>query len=304
MKKYLSIIIPMYNCENTILRCLESLYDTALKNEFEIIIINDGSKDKSLLICENFAKKYKNIKIENKENSGVSAARNTGIKVSKGSHLVFVDSDDYVEKDFVRKILELIDLNADLVIFNNYIETRGKKIKNLNYDKYNVNQEFISGQIAGQKLNPPWGKIFVKSIIEENKIYFDENLYLGEDFIFLLNYVKYVNSVKYSDTVIYNYIINDNSLSHSKVTIEKIKQLIYLFKAANVVMQDLKLDKNKFMISYIDVLFRAVLSLESFWKNVKLLKKKITFTELEELFNYKYSGKTALKCYILKKCLF
>ena len=93
-----TVVVPVYNVEKYLIRCIESLINQTLK-EIEIILVNDGSKDKSGKICEKYALKYKNIKVIHQLNKGLSGARNTGIKIAQGEYVGFVDSDDYVEKD-------------------------------------------------------------------------------------------------------------------------------------------------------------------------------------------------------------
>lgn len=109
-----SVIVPVYNVEQYLERCLKSLIEQTLK-EIEIICVNDGSKDNSLSILKDYAKKDSRIKIINKENEGISAARNSGIDIAKGEYISFIDSDDWVDLDFLEKLYKsAIKVNADI----------------------------------------------------------------------------------------------------------------------------------------------------------------------------------------------
>ena len=102
----ISIIIPIYNVEKYMEKCLNSVVNQTYNN-IEIILIDDGSKDKSREICDNYAKKDNRIKVVHKENNGVSSARNTGIDMSKGKYITFIDSDDYIDTDYIETLYKI-----------------------------------------------------------------------------------------------------------------------------------------------------------------------------------------------------
>jgi glycosyltransferase involved in cell wall biosynthesis len=114
----ISIIVPLYNTERYLQRCFDSLVNQTLK-EIEIILVNDGSTDNSSKICDEYAKRDRRIKVIHKENGGVSSARNTGMELASGEFLAFVDSDDYVTKEYIGRMLEYYKIypDADIVIF-------------------------------------------------------------------------------------------------------------------------------------------------------------------------------------------
>lgn len=117
-KFFLSIIIPVYNCQQYLSECIDSLLNQDYPYDFEIILINDGSSDNSGNICEQYAQTHKFIKVFHCQNNGVSHARNIGISKSKGSYISFIDSDDFVTKDYISTIKENIE-NVDLLFFSN-----------------------------------------------------------------------------------------------------------------------------------------------------------------------------------------
>ena len=106
-----SIIIPVYNVEKYIGKCLESVMNQTYK-DYEVIVVNDGTKDNSMDIVKNYP-----VKIIEQENQGLSVARNTGVKKAKGEYIIFLDSDDYIEKDLLKNINKSLDNNPDLVRF-------------------------------------------------------------------------------------------------------------------------------------------------------------------------------------------
>ena len=148
----LSIIIPAYNCESTIGRCLDNIIDERYSDKYEIIIINDGSQDKTQQICENYKNKYSNIILTNKKNGGVSSARNTGLDIAVGKYIIFIDSDDYTEKSIIDYIFSRYNQIDDLVLFDYDLVNKngkhiGSKIEYLSED-YN----YIFKEILTQKL--------------------------------------------------------------------------------------------------------------------------------------------------------
>ena len=117
MKK-ISVIVPIYNSEDYIDRCVRSIVEQSYKN-IEIILVDDGSTDNSSMMCDEWAKNDKRVKVIHKENGGVSSARNEGLKIAKGDYISFVDSDDYIDKKMIEKMLNQMEKgNTDLVICN------------------------------------------------------------------------------------------------------------------------------------------------------------------------------------------
>ena len=118
MEKLISIIVPVYNSEKYLEKCISSILNQTYKN-IEIIIVDDGSKDKSVEICDNFSKNNKNIKVFHKKNEGVSIARNYGISKAKGDYILFIDSDDTIAKEMIYSLYNnLVDNDADISMCN------------------------------------------------------------------------------------------------------------------------------------------------------------------------------------------
>ena len=143
----LSIIIPVYNVEKYIRKTLESIFESTFpKSEFEVIVVNDGTKDNSISIVNEFAAKFDNLKIINQENQGLSVARNTGLKAARGKYVWFVDSDDWVEYDslpFLLKHLEHSDKDVLMFKIREYDEEGRILLERSFHD--NKNEEQVSG---------------------------------------------------------------------------------------------------------------------------------------------------------------
>ena len=225
-----SIIIPVYNVEKYIWKCLNSIVNQTYKN-IEIIIVNDETKDNSLEICEEFKQKDNRIIIISKKNQGLGLARNTGIEHATGDYVLFVDGDDYVEENLVEKTVKLIeDNNCDLVRFHNYREnlTTGEKTVRKSpleegiYPKNDIVEKLllpIIGMLPFQDGNSfvgmsVWRNLYKLNIIKENNIIFDsERIFIEEDILFNIKYLQKIKQAFVINEPLYHYMVNDNSLT-------------------------------------------------------------------------------------------
>ena len=210
---FLSIIIPVYNCQQLLSECINSLLNQDSPHNFEIILIDDGSSDNSGDICDNYAKKHNNIKVFHSQNYGVSHARNIGISKSKGTHISFVDSDDFVTKDYVSTIKNNIE-NVDLLFFsNNRLLEDGSIIGQYHANINCPNREETENLLLKLKryytqyeyFGYTWNKCFKSDIIKNNNIQFVEGLHLREDEVFTNQYCQYVKSCRFIQKGIYFY---------------------------------------------------------------------------------------------------
>lgn len=210
MNPLISIIVPVYNTENYLKRCLESIISQTYQN-LEIIIINDGSTDNSQEIIEEFARKDQRIRTIIKENGGLSSARNAGLDLATGEFISFVDSDDYLNVELYSKVMKVFKNDINIVCFPfTKIDKKGKfKLKNLELQgKYTS----FDGMIFKQ----PWNvcnKIFRKKDITSSKIKFTENIFF-EDLDFITKfYISLKPNVLYINTPFYYYCYNNNSIT-------------------------------------------------------------------------------------------
>lgn len=219
----LSIIVPVYNVDKYLVKCLDSLLMQDIpKTDYEIIIVNDGSTDSSLTIAENFKSKHANISLISQENGGLGAARNTGIRAAKGKYLMFVDSDDYLEPDSLNELLTKIESDElDALRFNyenkdenyNIIPKKHNALFNVFYDEKIVSgEEFISDYLG-------WACyvcvfIFRSDLIKRNELYFNEKIYF-EDVEWLFRVLLKFTAVSSYDKHIYNYLQRQGSITQS-----------------------------------------------------------------------------------------
>lgn len=200
-----SIVIPAYNAGAFIEKCINSILNQHYQ-DFEIVVVNDGSTDDTLKILERLAQKDNRIRIISQENGGVSAARNTALKHIKGEFITYVDADDSVPKNHIEDMINLMEDDVDLVV-GSHNEVRFGYIPHI--EKVN---EFESSEIADRfrEFDPvvwwPWGKLFRSSVIKNNNLIYDTDITFGEDHIFNLLYAKHMTGrTIVTDKIVYNY---------------------------------------------------------------------------------------------------
>ena len=212
-----SIIVPIYNGEVYIKRCIDSLIGQTLRN-IEIILVDDGSTDRTPEIADEYFNKYDKIKVFHKSNGGVSEARNFGIKNANGIYVLFVDADDWCEPDMAEKMYKTAINNlSDLVCVGYSMDDeKGKTILINKPDRFMASSEKdeIAEIISKANISYAVTKLYKLSLIQNNEIFFKTNLSLGEDALFVYDYLLNVKSMAVIDEVLYHYVrCNDQSLS-------------------------------------------------------------------------------------------
>ena len=214
-----SVIIPVYNSEKYLKRCLDSVLKQTF-TDIEIIIINDGSTDNSENICNIYKKIDPRIIIVTQSNQGVSAARNHGISLSKGEYILFCDSDDEIASDYIECLVEQMNKSqADLcicpfvrVIENKYSVELLKAFCIDLSDVSTINQKNLFDLARLYLLYGPYNKIFKASIIKNNSLTFPIDTSFGEDLLFVFSYLECSNKISYQPYSFYLYYSNENSL--------------------------------------------------------------------------------------------
>ena len=197
----------MYNSENTIRRCLDSIFES-FNNQIEIIVIDDCSTDNSSKIV---GKEYSSVKlIKNYHNMGPSFSRNIGILKAQGEYVSFVDADDFVSQDYCIKLLEYTFFDNDLIVYN--FINRKKISKAFPSEKEKRILFLIENDLFGFTCN----KLIKKELLIKNKIEFPISQNLCEDQKFYFDIFKMTNDIRYVNYPLYNYVINSNSLCHKK----------------------------------------------------------------------------------------
>lgn len=240
-----SIIVPVYNKEAKLADCLKSIKNQTYKN-LQIILIDDGSKDKSSEICDQFAAEDNRFVVRHIENGGVGNARNIGIKLSTGCYIQFVDADDYIDENMTQSMVDLCNkTNSDMAICGYRQIVRGNIVGNVyTTNKADIRIKDYFELIDVFRLDPlcgsPCNRIIKKDIIERNEIFFNVNATFAEDFMFVMDCVASCNKMCSTSSCFYNYNL-DIEQSLSKVTEANIdsawKQQIFFISYMNEYMQ-------------------------------------------------------------------
>ena len=218
-KPLVSIILPVYNAQNHIARCLESICAQSWQN-IEVIVLNDGSKDQSLPVCEAFRAKDERIVLVDKANSGVSDTRNLGLKLASGKYVQFVDSDDYIDPDFTEHLVTAAEQNnADLVIapYKMVIPAGASKPEQV-LDK--LQDEFarhLMDKPASYFYGVLWNKLYRRDLLVDHQIQFTSEVRWAEDLVFNMQYLEYANVLVSIPEAGYYYVQNPQSICHTQI---------------------------------------------------------------------------------------
>lgn len=220
MSNSISIIIPIYNKQDSITACVESVLKQNYKN-LEVILIDDGSVDTSRVICEKLSKKYECVSFYHQENKGVSVARNRGIEISKGKFICFIDPDDTIESDFLSRMIQEMKDDVDMVcctcnaivdnirkeqhFFTKSFDTRNDAEKKKDIFYQLMDTSFSQKQPIYTGIGVPWGKLYRSSFIKKNGIRFNPELYHYEDNLFNMEVMFKCQGIVYIDECLYNY---------------------------------------------------------------------------------------------------
>ena len=296
-KNIISIIIPIYNVQKLLDRCIESVVCQTYSN-LEIILVDDGSSDNSYHVCESYGQKDERIKILKQVNSGASSARNKGLAVAVGEYVCFIDSDDYVEKEYLSSFLVPgLYMNESLLVIQDIRCIAGTSSFLLSYVRSGtgIADAFYGGQII--QYGFPVGKLFNRRIIQENSLSFNVNIHYSEDMVFLLSYINCIEEVYFTCSSCYNYMIdNVGSLSkkyqayESEILCFTLARGYYDLIAKNHAFPELKIAEDysilvKFLVRSIKAMYRIdnLMNLEN---RIKTLKKHIGNGDMQLVINH------------------
>lgn len=271
----ISIIVPVYNVENYLQNCLNSL-SFLLKEDNEMIIVNDGSTDNSLCIAESYAQLHENVKIVTQINSGLSAARNTGLRKANGNYVWFVDSDDYIdETEFFAVYKDVMSENYDVIVFGR-VDNYGAMQNNnavLENKEYNSGIEYFEDSMNNDVYRTnAWDKIFRKSILADNNICFVEGR-LYEDMFFCQHVWSKAKKVKQCESYPYIYNLSNGGSITKQVRKKDLDVLWYIDEFGKEFLQN---------PSGIGFKERELNMLVFNWVNSCLLKKYIPMMKSNE----------------------
>lgn len=285
----ISIIMPVYNVEEYLPKSIESVLNQTL-NEFELILVDDGSKDLSGKICDEYAAKDKRVKVLHQVNSGAHTARNNALKIATGTYVCFFDSDDYIDKNMLEELHALaIKYDSDLVISGFYIETYydDNNYSVFDYIPYTLNGEEVenfSDCIKFRKnayfnfdrnmFYPPWNKLYKLEYLNKNNITFPKTY--RDDFPFVLSVIKDISNVTYTKKQYYHFI-RKRTESETQKYIENLytkreeehNQMVSIFTDWN--LYDDKNSLEMICRRYIDRIIECMVNL--FNRECKLCKK-------------------------------
>lgn len=228
-----SVIIPVYNAEKYLEECIDSVLKQDLE-DFEIILVNDGSTDSSGDICNLYAAKDNRIKVFHKTNGGVSSARNLGIENAQGEWITFIDSDDSIQENYFVAIAK--DIDSDLVMQGfDYFE-KHQKVKEFKYTVHCFSKvELINQLQLYPDLSSSCAKFFRREVVNKHSLRFNEKLKFGEDSIFTLQYLLLCKKIKTTDTSRYSYRLSDSGLTNTKLNLEHDK--LFYEKIKNTLLE-------------------------------------------------------------------
>lgn len=292
----ISIVIPVYNVENYLVHCLDSIVNQ-ITSKVEILLINDGSTDNSRKICIEYEKMFEEIILIDKVNGGLSDARNHGIKNARGKYIVFVDSDDFLEDGYISILLECLKLHngVDIIMhsYNEYIEDSNKyEIKsifnNIDCGFYSLTQESkVDLFKKASHMWPAWKNVVKKTFIDSNNLYFKKD-FLHEDVDWTTKLILNAQSLLYLDKSLYNYRINRKDSIMNTRGFKSIKDVAIIIRDLEKYMIESKLDDNiKNMV--LDRLSRSFYTTLRFYNNCskdeKIELKKL-LKEYKSIFSY------------------
>ena len=295
-----SIIIPVYKAEQWLRRCVDSILAQTM-TDFEVLLINDGSPDKSGEICDEYATRDSRIRVFHKENGGVSSARNLGLDNAQGKWITFVDSDDSVGIRFLENFFEADNSKIDLVVsglrkIQGGIETSCISFKDSEF-RLRLGLKILFDDLNILEYGFIGGKLFRTNIAKENKIYFDEQISYSEDLLFVLNYLLHAEVVRFLSSCDYEYQLESSVLSTRYNSFESEHKLfIELFNLIKRFETDFKFELSSRTYSYVALtLMRSVYSL---YNNRGRYTTKERISILKKI---KEKYRDFLSCYYLPK---
>lgn len=206
----ISVIVPVYNANKGLRRCVDSILAQTYVN-FELLLINDGSTDGSNEICDEYAKKDVRVRVFHKRNGGVSSARNIGLENATGEWISFVDSDDWVRESYLKHLYDEVQGDVDLVIafaeMVNHPDSDKYYYEQSKLNKKDFSELFVKFDLSWR--TAPWGKLFRSELIKSASLRFVEGMHIGEDACFLYEFILHCRNILISDKKDYFYLYDN-----------------------------------------------------------------------------------------------
>lgn len=280
----ISVIVPVYNAEKYLSKCIDSVLAQTF-SDWELLLIDDGSPDRSGEICDEYAAKDSRIRVFHKQNGGVSSARNLGLDKAKGEYVTFVDSDDFLDSSYLTDFF-VSNKRADLYIQGFKNQQKGRIISSKQYNTKGYFEELSTPFCYGEKnqlLNSPVCKLFLLEIISKYKIGFDTNTSYGEDHLFVLDYIIHCRTMTVSDKIGYIYNHHSESLTTRLIPYEEI---LYYSLAVREKLENINKIRN--FVDFKDYITN--------WYSVNIVKAIMSFFKVNS-FKQSYGEFTRLYSY-------
>ncbi len=301
----ISIIVTVYNAEMHIRRCLDSILQQTFEN-YEILLINDGSIDKSGLICDQYGAFDSRIRVFHKENGGVSSARQLGIKEAKGKYSIHVDSDDWVEKDVLELMYQKISSeNSDMLIVDFFLSLPDKEIYRKEKPNLLSSKDIIHDILRNKLIGSLWNKLIKHDLYFKYNISFPENIHYCEDLLVIIELLLNNIKISYLQHAYCHYVYNPNSITRSKKKttiyqqVKCVQKLDTLFNSihTNGFEESLNLFKVQFKM---EILRSGLLTQEEFDQVIPIKISQIPMSRLRFfLLKLAHNGHLSLSRHIL-----
>lgn len=287
-KPIISIIIPIYNTEDYLVDCFDSIINQSYRN-FEVILVNDGSTDNSYKICQSYVTKDSRFRLFSKSNGGVSSARNLGLTKAKGKWISFIDSDDSIKSGTLELVSKFKHINIDIIQFGFIKHNKNRRkefapIKNMIYEGVELfykNNDF--------RTYPLWVFFIKREIIANNKLFFTENLKYAEDLEFTSKCLLLSNNIATVSSSYYNYNVRENSAMQKIFSYVNAKMHLDVAKNIFRFSEKYKERKNLFIKSRVIYMIKSFFSILAETPNSEI-NYKIANKDYKSLFNAVMKG--------------
>lgn len=288
-----SIIVPVYNARQYISSCIKSILAQTYSS-FELILVDDGSQDESLSICNAFAKKDSRIKIYTKSNGGVSSTRNYGLDRATGEWVMFVDSDDTINTKTLQSLIEKVECN-DMIVCCGAKYDNGKDY----FVFQNLAKDDVNSDELGHVLlyGPPWGKLYNRKVIQQNNLRFDESISKSEDTLFFWQYMNCISNVATTSYIGYNYYrpqtMKRQSLANrltDPFVLLKTEKMLSIEYAKLKCKYCLSKDKNAQILSWFQSINIEALN-SSYWLQLSRKDRHIVWNKVNDMIDIKCQHK-------------
>lgn len=311
---FISVIIPIYNKDKDLERCIDSVLAQTC-SDFEVILINDGSTDASQDICNRYAQKDSRVTAFYKMNGGVSSARNLGLRHAKGTWVTFIDSDDWVSPSYLEHLIDHVTNDVDLVFSYATIYYSNGQFKSISFPSKRISSDEIELALIENELHgytSPWSKLYRMEIVKRLNLNFIEDMHIGEDAVFLFSYIQACRYIYFSEDTdyFYSFDVNNsltkrvNSLDSELLGYHKISDVIRDMCILKGIKNPIALHKLNWILGYYA---RRVLN--SLYHNKICKRKRIEIIQSIDLAPYLNelhisSYKEIVLSYLLKARLF